>query len=70
MKKYFDQLRPMERRLVIGVAVVGFLVINGWQVWPHFSDWSDYSRRLDDREQQAGPLPDGGDADSQAASAG
>jgi len=47
MKKYFDQLRPMERRLVIGVAVAVFLVINWWQVWPHFSDWSDYSRRFD-----------------------
>ena len=39
MKEYFAHLRPMERRLVIGTAVVVFLVINWWQVWPHFSDW-------------------------------
>ena len=46
MKKYFEHLRPMERRLVIGAAVILFLIINWWQVWPHFSDWGDYSRRL------------------------
>jgi type II secretory pathway component PulM len=45
MKKYFDHLRPMERRLVIGVGVVLFLVLNSWLVWPHFSDWGDLSRR-------------------------
>ena len=26
MKKYFEQLRPMERRLVVGVAVILFIV--------------------------------------------
>jgi hypothetical protein len=46
MKKYLSQLRPMERRLVIGVAVVIFLVLNWLLVWPHFSDWDDLSRRL------------------------
>jgi Tfp pilus assembly protein PilO len=45
MKKYFDHLQPMERRLVIGVAVVVFLVLNWWFVWPHFSDWSDLRNR-------------------------
>ncbi|MGC9941807.1 MAG: type II secretion system protein GspM [Verrucomicrobiota bacterium] len=54
MKQYFDQLRPMERRLVIGVAVAVFLVINWWQVWPHFSDWGDYSRRLDNARAKLG----------------
>ena len=28
MKKYFSQLRPLERRLVVGVAVVLVLVLN------------------------------------------
>ena len=46
MKKYLSQLRPMERRLVIGVAVVIFLVLNWLLVWPHFSDWDNLSRRL------------------------
>lgn len=45
MKKYFEHLRPMERRLVIGVGVILFLVVNAWQVWPHFSDWSQLSQR-------------------------
>jgi Tfp pilus assembly protein PilO len=54
MKKYFEQLRPMERRLVIGVAVVVFLIINWWQVWPHFSDWGDLSRRMNDAHAKLG----------------
>jgi Tfp pilus assembly protein PilO len=45
MKKYFAHLRPMERRLVIGVGVILFLVVNAWLVWPHFSDWGDLSQR-------------------------
>ena len=45
MEKYLSQLRPMERRLVIGVGVVLFLVANWLLVWPHFSDWGDLSRR-------------------------
>ena len=33
-------LRPMERRLVIAVAVVVFFVLNALFVWPHFKDWN------------------------------
>jgi Tfp pilus assembly protein PilO len=47
MKKYLSQLRPLERRLVVGVAVVLFIVLNWAFVWPHFSDWSNYRGRLD-----------------------
>jgi Tfp pilus assembly protein PilO len=47
MKKYLSQLRPLERRLVIGVLVVLFIVLNWVFVKPHFSDWSDFSNRLD-----------------------
>ena len=49
MTKYFDRwnLRPLERRLVVGVAVVLFLVINIVWVWPHFSDWSEMTNRLE-----------------------
>ena len=41
-KTIFDQLnlRPNERRIVILVAAVVFIVLNGWFVWPHFSDAS------------------------------
>jgi hypothetical protein len=52
MKKYFAHLRPMERRLVIGVAVVVFLVLNAWQVWPHFSDWGNLRGRLDEASRK------------------
>jgi hypothetical protein len=36
----------MERRLVIGVAVVCLVVLNWWFVWPHASDLSNYQGRL------------------------
>ena len=45
MKKYFAQLRPFERRLVIGIMVVVFVVLNLVYVEPHFSDWSKFSNR-------------------------
>ncbi|HUE37139.1 MAG TPA: hypothetical protein VMO20_07090 [Candidatus Acidoferrum sp.] len=41
MKKYFEQLRPMERRLAVGVTVVVILVLNYIEIWPHFSDWGN-----------------------------
>lgn len=46
MKKYFEQLRPMERRLVVGVAVVFLVVLNAVFIWPHFSDWGRLEGRL------------------------
>jgi type II secretory pathway component PulM len=48
MKKFFSQLRPLERRLVVGVLVVLILVLNYVYIWPHFSDWSNLRKRLDD----------------------
>ena len=47
MKKYFAQLRPLERRLVVGVAVVLLVVLNAVFIWPHFSDWGDLRARLE-----------------------
>jgi Tfp pilus assembly protein PilO len=52
MKKYFAQLRPMERRLVVGVAVVLILILNFVYVWPHFSDWGNLRGRLDDARRK------------------
>lgn len=46
MKKYFEQLRPAERRLVIGVGVIFLLVLNWYYIWPHFSDWGNLQGRL------------------------
>lgn len=45
MKKYLAQLRPLERRLAIGVLVVLFLVLNYVFIWPHFSDWGNLQNR-------------------------
>jgi Tfp pilus assembly protein PilO len=52
VKKFFAQLRPLERRLAIGVLVVLILVLNYVFVWPHFSDWSNLNRRLTDARQK------------------
>ena len=46
MKKYFEQLRPMERRLVVGVIVIFVVVLNAVYIWPHFSDWSKFQGRM------------------------
>jgi hypothetical protein len=47
MTGYLDRLnlRPFEKRLVVGVGVVLFLVLNAWFVVPHFSDLSDAQDR-------------------------
>ncbi len=52
MKKYFSQLRPLERRMAVGLLVVLILVLNWVFVWPHFSDWGNIRRRLDDAQKQ------------------
>jgi len=52
MKKYFDQLRPMERRLVVGVAVLLVLVLNAVFIWPHFSDWGNLRGRLNEAHRK------------------
>ena len=46
MKKYLAHLRPMERRLVVGVLVVVILVLNWVFIWPHFSDLGNLKGRL------------------------
>ena len=52
MKKYFAHLRPLERRLAVGVAVILILVLNYVFVWPHFSEWGQLRRREDDARQK------------------
>jgi len=48
MTHYLDRLnlRPNERRLVVFVAVIVFMVLNVWLVWPHFGDWRRTQVRL------------------------
>ena len=52
MKKFFAQLRPLERRLAVGVLVVFILVLNWVFIWPHFSDWRNLRHRLADAQQK------------------
>jgi type II secretory pathway component PulM len=52
VKKYFAQLRPLERRLAVAVLVVLFLVLNYVFIWPHFSDWSQLRYRLADAQRK------------------
>jgi hypothetical protein len=44
-------LRPFEKRLVVGIAVLVFIVVNAVFVFPHFSDWSNVQQRM--REARA-----------------
>jgi Tfp pilus assembly protein PilO len=46
MKRFFAQLRPLERRLAVGILVILFLVLNFVFVRPHFSDWGRLKTRL------------------------
>jgi hypothetical protein len=52
MTSYLDRLnlRPFEKRLVVGVGAVFFVVLNVWLVFPHFSDLSEA------KEQRAAAL--------------
>jgi Tfp pilus assembly protein PilO len=52
VKKFFAQLRPLERRLAVGVLVIFILVLNWWFIWPHFWDWSNLHHRLDAARQK------------------
>jgi type II secretory pathway component PulM len=46
MSGYFSRLNPSERRFVVGVGLVFFVVINLFWIWPHFSDWGKLQARL------------------------
>lgn len=47
MNSLFDKLnlRPNERRLVIIVTIVVFIILNAIFVWPHFGDWGKLQKR-------------------------
>jgi Tfp pilus assembly protein PilO len=46
MKQYWQNLRPLEKRLVVGVGSVLFILLNWWFVIPRFSDLSKADRRM------------------------
>lgn len=43
-------LKPNERRWVIGVLVGFFVLANVWFVWPHFGDWARSAQKAKDTE--------------------
>jgi len=49
MKTLFDNLnlRPGERRLIVLVAIVTFVVLNFWFVWPHRNAWKQATDDLE-----------------------
>lgn len=51
MTSAFDKLnlRPFERRLVVVVGIILFVVVQVWFVWPHFGDYG----KLRAREREA-----------------
>ncbi len=46
MNQAFARLSSMERRFVVGVGVVFFVVLNIWWVWPHYGDWTRTKTRM------------------------
>ncbi len=52
MSSLFDKLnlRAGERRLVIGVALVVFIILNFWLVWPQYGEWGREQQRTKDAQ--------------------
>ncbi len=46
MNAYWQNLRPLEKRLVVAVGSVLFILLNFWFVVPHFSDLSKTDARM------------------------
>lgn len=47
MNSYWNSLRPMEKRLVVGVGTMVVILLNLWFVVPHFSDLAKVHNRKD-----------------------
>jgi type II secretory pathway component PulM len=52
MKGYWNNLRPFEKRVLVGVASLFFVVLNFLLVIPHFSDWGMVRTRKSDAEHK------------------
>src|SRR5690348_5928119 len=46
MKEFFARLNPTERRFVVGVGVLFFVILNMVYIWPHFGDWGETKTRM------------------------
>src|SRR5262249_36961151 len=52
MKGYWENLRPFEKRVVVGVGALFFVVLNFLFVFPHFSDLSAMHYRMDEAQRK------------------
>src|SRR5690348_3100315 len=52
MIKLFQQLRPLEQRLVIGTGILLFVLANWIWVVPHFGDWKKIQNELVDTRKK------------------
>lgn len=50
MSSLFDKwgLSPQERRFVVIVGIVVFILVNWWVILPMFGDWGRYNQRISD----------------------
>lgn len=52
MKGYWENLRPFEKRVVVGVGAIFFVVLNFLFVLPHFSDLNAMHYRMDEAQRK------------------
>ena len=51
MKGYWENLRPFEKRVVVGVGALFFIVLNFLFVFPHFSDLNAMHYRMEEAQR-------------------
>lgn len=54
MNEYWNNLRPMEKRLVVGVGTMVIILLNLWFVVPHFSDLTKVHQRREKAQATLG----------------
>ncbi|MDA0749602.1 MAG: hypothetical protein O2964_02700 [Verrucomicrobia bacterium] len=54
MQAFFDRynLSAFERRLVVVVGLVVFIILNMALVWPRFSDWGEMGQKMEQARQK------------------
>jgi hypothetical protein len=46
VKKYWEQLKPLERRWAVAIGGMLFLLANYFFIWPRFHDWARDNARI------------------------
>lgn len=47
MNEYLSRLNSLERRFVVGTALVVFILLNWIFIWPRFGDWNENEKRME-----------------------